>query len=67
MAPASGRSSQFALTLNEEERSYLLDFLEQGLRDKQVEVHRTDAFAARSLLQHQAEILENLVRKLRQA
>jgi hypothetical protein len=53
------------LTLTEDERAELLLVLEQALRDKQIEVHRTEAFAARDLVQHQQTVLEGLLDKLR--
>jgi hypothetical protein len=67
MAAASSSTSEFTLTLSEEERAELLLVLEQALRDKQVEVHRTKAFAARDLVQHQETLLEGLVHKLRRS
>jgi len=65
MTVASTRPSEFTLTLTEEERTALLLFLEQALHDKQIEVHRTEAFAARELIQHQQTVLERLLDKLR--
>ena len=66
MAVASVRSLEFTLTLTAEEKTELLLFLEQAVRDKQIEVHRTEAFAARELVQHQQTVLEGLIQKLRQ-
>ncbi len=65
MAAASARSSEFTLTLTEEERAQLLSFLEQALRDKRVEVHRTEAFDYREFVQHQEDVLQSLIGKLR--
>jgi hypothetical protein len=65
MAAISPRPSEFTLTLSEEERKDLLLFLEQALREKQVEVHRTEAFAARGVVQHQADVLQGLIDRLR--
>jgi len=60
------RSSQVTLALNEEEREQLLILLESALRDKLVEVHRTETLSARTVVQQQADILEKLVNRLRQ-
>jgi hypothetical protein len=65
MAAVDTRSAAFALPLSEEERRELLALLEQAVRDKQVEVHRTEAFAARQLVEHQEAILERLRDRLR--
>jgi hypothetical protein len=65
MAAVDTGSLEFTLTLSAEERVQLLAFLEHALRDKQVEVHRTEAFAARELVRHQADVLANLIEKLR--
>jgi len=65
MAVASTSSGELTLTLTGEERAELLLFLEQALRDKQVEVRRTEAFAARELVHHQQTVLEGLIDKLR--
>jgi hypothetical protein len=67
MTAATVHSPEFTLPLNEEERKHLLLVLEQVVRDKQVEVHRTEAFAARKLIEYQAAVLEGLLAKLRQA
>jgi hypothetical protein len=65
MAGTSVGSSEVTLTLTEEERRELLLVLEQALHDKQIEVHRTEAFAARELVQRQQTVLEGLVARLR--
>jgi hypothetical protein len=65
MATTTTGSSVFTLALNEEEREQLLSFLEQALRDKQVEVHRTDALEYRKYVQHQEALLQGLIDKLR--
>jgi hypothetical protein len=65
MAVANSNTSQYNLTLTEDEKAELLLLLEQALRDKQVEVHRTEAFAARELVQHQLTVLEGLTARLR--
>ena len=58
-------SAAVTLTLTEEERTQLLTLLEQKLRDKQVEVHRTDALDYKHFVQHQEDLLRGLVDKLR--
>jgi hypothetical protein len=65
MVEAGTRSSEFTLTLSEEERTQLLSFLEQALRDKLVEVHRTEAPDYREYVQHQEDLLRSLITKLR--
>jgi len=52
--------------LIEEERAQVLKFLEQRLKNKLVEEHRTDAFDCRTYVRHQETILENVIAKLRQ-
>jgi hypothetical protein len=63
--PAAAEST--AITLSPEERSLLLNFLEQKLRDKQVEEHRTESFAFREYVQHQEELLQGILDKLRRS
>jgi hypothetical protein len=67
MAATSTTSPAITLTLTEEERTHLLTILEQALRDKEVEVHRTEAFAARELVQEQEVFLEKLIDRLRRS
>jgi len=55
------------LTLSNEERTLLLQLLEQILRDKHVEAHRTEAFDFKKFVQHQEDILQGLIDKLRTA
>jgi hypothetical protein len=65
MATATTSPAGLTLTLNEDERTHLITVLEQAVRDKRVEVHRTEAFAARELVGHQLTVLEELLAKLR--
>jgi len=67
MLATSPESAVFTLTLTGAEREHLMSFLEQLLRDKQVEVHRTDAFAFKDELQRQVATLESLLTRLRQS
>ena len=53
------------LNLTDEERSYLLTWLEQLDRNKRVEEHRTESFDARKVVMHEQEVLANLINKLR--
>jgi uncharacterized protein YecA (UPF0149 family) len=64
---ASVRSSEINLALSEEESEHLLPILEQALRDKLVEVHRTEAFSARDIVQHQADVLQSVIDRLRRS
>jgi hypothetical protein len=65
MSTAGVNSPEIPLILTGEERELLLNFLEQALREKQIEVHRTEAFKARALVQHQEDLLRGLLDKLR--
>jgi len=67
MVAASISSTPLTITLTADERDHLLTLLEQVLRDKEIEVHRTEAFAARQVVQHQQAILEGVIGKLRQS
>jgi hypothetical protein len=58
-------TSPTTLTLSEEERAQLLSLLEQVLKEKQVEEHRTDAFAFKEFVQHQEALLQSVIDKLR--
>ena len=66
--PVSGTElPAITLTLSSEERSLLLNFLEQKLRDKQIEEHRTEAFEFREYVQHEEAVLLGLLDKLRRS
>jgi hypothetical protein len=68
MSPAAApRSSEVTLTLTEEERAQLLNVLEQVLRDKHVEAHRTEAFNYRKVVEREEALLQSLVDKLSRA
>jgi hypothetical protein len=58
-------SKELTLTLTQEEREQLLRILEQALRDKHVEVHRTEAPNYREYVQREEALLERLVDQLR--
>ena len=53
-----------ALSLSDEERSFLVTLLEQALHDKQIEEHRTDAHQYREHVQHEVALLRGLIDKL---
>jgi hypothetical protein len=62
---ATNSTTEFILTVTEEERTQLLNFLEQKLKKKLIEEHRTDTADFRKYVVHQEEILESLIHKLR--
>jgi hypothetical protein len=64
-ASTTNSSLEVTLTLSGEERSLLVIFLEQRLRDKQVEEHRTENFKFRNLVQHEEVVIQGLLDKLR--
>jgi hypothetical protein len=58
---------QYTLALDENERTVLLDVLEEALKTTQVEEHRTEAFAAKEVVHAKVQALESLLRKTRAA
>jgi hypothetical protein len=65
MPATNPTASTFTLTLTAEEKEKLLAFLEREVRDKQVEVHRTDAIDYKEYVQHEADLLQGLIARLR--
>jgi hypothetical protein len=65
MATVREPSAGFTLVLTEEERTQLLNWLEERLRNKRVEEHRTEAFDYRDLVLHEESVLESLIGRLR--
>jgi hypothetical protein len=65
MATVDVRAPEFTLALNEQERVDLLSYLEQGLRDVMVEVHRTEAPDYREFVQRKEAMLRGVIDKLR--
>jgi hypothetical protein len=65
MVTTSTAAAGFALSLTDEERTFLLNFLESALRDKQVEAHRTDAPGYRVFVEHEVAIMQGLIDRLR--
>jgi len=59
-------STAFTLTLTQEERDQLLNWLEQRFKSTLVEEHRTEASDYKKYMYRQEEILEKLIDKLRQ-
>jgi hypothetical protein len=66
MATTSTNAPGHTLTLSEEERTELLGVLEQAVREKRIEVHRTDALTYKEQVEREATVLEGLLRKVRQ-
>jgi len=58
-------TAEYTLTLTEAERTHLLSFLEQALRDKLVEEHRTESPDFREHVHSQEAAMESLIGKLR--
>jgi len=65
MAAVDVKAPEFTLTLSEQERVDLLNYLEQGLRDVLVEVHRTEAPEYREYVQRKEAVLRSVIDKLR--
>jgi len=65
MTAGGEASTEFTMTLTEEERTDLLNWLEQRLRNTLVEEHRTEASGFRQHVLHEEKILEQLIHKLR--
>jgi hypothetical protein len=55
------------LMLTNEERAFLVEFLEAALKDTLVEEHRTRTPSYRETVQHQEDLITRLLEKLRQA
>jgi hypothetical protein len=65
MTPTATGSKGFTLTFSREEKELLLTFLQEGLKEKEVEVHRTDSLEFKELLEHEAQLMEGLINRLR--
>jgi len=57
--------SPVTLTLSAEERTQLLTFLEQALKDARVEEHRTDAFEFKEYVRQKEAFFQGVIDKLR--
>ena len=58
-------ATNYTLVLDAEEREELLRVLEQTLKDKSLEEHRTDALAYKEAVKHEERVLERLTAKVR--
>jgi hypothetical protein len=65
MAPTTTTATNFTFSLSGEEKSFLLNLLEEALKEKEIEVHRTEAFEFKERVGRQAALLEGLVERLR--
>jgi hypothetical protein len=67
MSVASGTTAGHSVVFDHQERDLLLRVLEQAVRNKQVEVHRTDSLTFKDEVERQEETLERILDKLRRA
>jgi hypothetical protein len=65
MTAPSTTARAFTFTLTEQEREDLVTLLAQAVRDKQIEVHRTESFEYRPIVERQAALLQRLLDELR--
>jgi hypothetical protein len=65
MATAGTTPPGLTITLTEDERAQLLSILDQVLRDKRVEVHRTEAPDYRKHVEREEAALQGLIDRLR--
>ena len=63
----ANQPTEFTIALTEEERAQLLNWLEQKLKKKLVEEHRSATADFREYVIHQEQILEGLIHKLQGA
>jgi hypothetical protein len=59
--------AEFTIALSQEERDHLLSLLERALRDKQIEVHRTDALEYKEFVQRQEALLQQVLDKVKRS
>lgn len=57
----------YVLVLTDDERRTLRDVLEDVLKATEIELHRTEAFAARKVVSSKEAILQSLLRKVSEA
>jgi hypothetical protein len=57
--------STFTLQLSDEERTELLNLVENSLKETRVEVHRTHTPDYRASVMHEEDVLRGLLGKLR--
>jgi hypothetical protein len=60
-------TAPYGLVLTEAEHTTLLDVLEAVVKETEVELRRTEAFAARQVVRHKEETLQAILRKVRAA
>jgi hypothetical protein len=65
MSVASVSSAGHTVVFDEEERQLLLRIVEQAVRDKLVEVHRTDSLKYKDDVERQEAVMERILNKLR--
>jgi hypothetical protein len=58
-------TTQYTLSLTEQERNVLLDVLEELWKETQIEEHRTDRFHAKEVVQAREQAIESMLRKAR--
>lgn len=63
--PNPSATGPITLVLSEEERTQLLNHLEQGQRDLLIEVHRTRAPGYREPIQRKQVVLQGLIERLK--
>jgi hypothetical protein len=55
------------LNLTEEERQFLIELLQESLKEIEIEEHRTKTFGYRKLILNQEVMIQRLLDRLRQA
>jgi hypothetical protein len=65
MPAANATPREFTLVLTEEERTELLNLVDQALKETHVEARRTDTPAYQEVVRHEESILRGLLQKLR--
>lgn len=59
--------SELQVTLTDEERAFLVEYLEAALKNTLVEEHRTKKLSYRELVHHREDLISHLLEKLQQA
>lgn len=59
--------AESSVTLNDDERKFLVELLEVCLKDTQVEEHRTRTISYRDHILHRGNLIANLLQKLGKA
>jgi hypothetical protein len=58
--------SELHVVLTDEERTFLVEYLEAALKNTLVEEHRTKTLSYRELVHHREDLIDHLLDKLRQ-